>query len=219
MSQHLLQLIQSGATAEFATAVADNPSLMEWKDVQGVSALLWSVYLNQPIIRDYLLSLLPDIDIFEAAAVGDAARIAGHLLDAPWATSSYSPDGWTPLHLASAFGNPDTVTALLDGEIEIDAVSKNPQRSTPLHACLGTGKNLQIAEILLEQGANPDARQVRGFTPLILAAIANRRDLVDLLLNYGANPLLPCDWGKTAAAYAKERGYEDLSVFLHGLKP
>ena len=76
MSQQFLKLIQRGATAEIADAVAADPSLLTWHDAQGVSALLWSIYSGQTLVRDYLLveRLRAGIalDAYEAAATGDA---------------------------------------------------------------------------------------------------------------------------------------------------
>lgn len=218
MSQHLLKLIQQGATAEIASMLEANPVLAEWRDAQGVSALLWSVYLNQTIVRDYLLSLLSDIDIFEAAAVGDTARVKGHLLSDPTSVNALSPDGWSPLHLAAAFANPDTVRALIERGADVNQRSKSPQRNMPLHACLALSKNAEIAELLLGQGADPDAKETGGFTPLIQAAVAGRRDLVDLLLSYGATPQTGCDWGKSPGVYARERGHIELADYLDSLK-
>jgi uncharacterized protein len=217
LSQYLLKLIQQGATAEIASTVAAEPALAAWRDAQGVSALMWSVYLNQPLIRDFLLSQLADIDIFEAAAIGDIARIAGHLMTNPPAANSFSADGWTPLHLAAAFATPEAVRVLLNQGARVDLVSRNPQRNTPLHACLALGKNAEVAELLLSQGADPDAPQTGGFTPLIQAAVADRRDLADLLLSYGASLRNTCDWGKTPAVYARERGHLDLANYLESL--
>lgn len=218
MSQHLLKLIQQGATAEIASMLEGNPALAEWRDAQGVSALLWSVYLNQLLVRDYLLSLLSDIDIFEAAAVGDTARLKGHLLARPAAVNALSPDGWSPLHLAAAFANPDAVRTLIEHGGDINQRSKNAQHNIPLHACLALSKNIEIAELLLAQGADPDAKETGGFTPLIQAAVAGRRDLVDLLLSYGASAQTSCDWGKTPAVYARERGHNELAAYLESLK-
>lgn len=214
MSQQLLKLIQRGATAEIASAVEEDPELIQWHDVQGVSALLWSVYLNQTIVRDFLLSLLPDIDIFEAAAVGDTARLKGHLLSAPDLLNAYSPDGWTPLHLAAAFATTEAVRILIEHGAEVNRCSKGTQRNTALHACLALSRNATTARLLLSRGADANAKEAGGFTPLMQAAVADRRDLVDLLIAFGANPQLTCDWGKVAAEYARERGHIELAEYL-----
>ena len=221
MSQQFLKLIQRGATAEIADAVAADPSLLSWRDAQGVSAILWSIYSGQPLVRDYLLAEKSRIgqllDIFEASAVGDALTLRQILNETPQAAHELSGDGWTPLHLAAAFGTPEAVRLLLQNGAQVDAVSQNPQANQPLHATLALGRNPETIELLLKAGANPNARQTGGFTPIFSAAAANRRDLVELLIANGADPAISNDFGQTAAGFARERHHPDLADWLESL--
>lgn len=213
-----MKLVKAGVSAEVADAVAADPTLVTARDVQGISALQWSVYAGQPIIRDYLLNQLmeqgAELDVFEAASVGDVARLEEILAADPDAVRSVSADGWTALHLAAAFSSPEAVELLLEHGAAADAVSRNPQSNQPLHAALALGRNAETVHLLLGNGAKADAVQVGGFTGLFSAAAANRRDLVDMLLAHGANPLHRNDQGKTAADYARERGHEDMGAWL-----
>jgi hypothetical protein len=218
MSSPLLKWIQQGATAEVAAAVHDDPGLAAARDPQGVSPLLWSVYFGQPLVRDFLLGCLEAdgiaLDLFEAAALGDEASLHD-LLDAELElVNAFAGDGWTALHLAAAFGTPAAVSVLLDAGASVEAVSRNPQQNQPLHAALALGKNAETIELLLEAGAPVNAAQAGGFTPLFSAAIANRRDLVELLLARGAETGHKSDQGKTAAEFARERGHADLAAWL-----
>lgn len=218
MSQQFLKLIQRGATAEIADAVADDPSLLTWRDAQGVSALLWSIYTSQQLVRDYLLAQKSqagsDLDIFEAAAGGDAASLRKCLSAEPELAQSFAGDGWSPLHLAAAFGTPEAVRILLENGAPVDAVSKNPQTNQPLHAALALGRNPESVSLLLNAGADPNARQTAGFTPIFSAAAANRRDLIEILIARGADPAIPNDFGQTSAGFARERGHAELADWL-----
>ena len=218
MSQQFLKLIQTGATAEIAEAVEADASLIQARDPQGVSALLWSVYAGQPMVRDYLLAQLAThgvlLDVFEAAAVGDVLRVEDILAADPGAAHSFSGDGWTPLHLAAGFGTPAAVDVLLQHGAHVDAVSKNPQRNQPLHAALALGRNPETVRLLLAHGADPNAIQVGGFTALFSAAAANRRDLAEMLIESGARALHSSDLDKTAADFARERGHAALADWL-----
>jgi ankyrin repeat protein len=218
VSQKFLKLIQAGATAEIAAAVEADPGLIEFRDAQGVSALLWSVYAGQPLVRDYLLAQLATrgvlLDVFEAAAVGDVLRLQDLFAADPGAAHAFSGDGWSPLHLAAAFGSPEAVDMLLQHGAHVDAVSRNPQRNQPLHAALALGRNAAAVKLLLAHGADPNATQAGGFTPLFSAATANRRDLADLLLENGAHAHHRADLGKTAAEFARERGHAELADWL-----
>lgn len=213
-----LQLIRTGATAEIADAVERDPALAEYRDPQGVSALLWAVYSGQPLICDFLATRLAaqgaPLDIFEASATGNEVRLIEILAEDPAAAQSVAGDGWTALHLAAAFGTPATVAVLLSHGARVDAVSGNAQQNQPLHAAVALGRNPAIVTLLLERGADPNARQAGGFTPLFSAAAANHRDLAELLLAHGANPGLTSDQGLTAAGFARERGHAELADWL-----
>jgi ankyrin repeat protein len=146
--------------------------------------------------------------------VGDVLRIEDLLAADPATAHSYSGDGWTPLHLAAGFGTPQSVDVLLQHGAQVDAVSRNPQRNQPLHAALALGRNTETVRLLLAHGADPNALQVGGFTPLFSAATANRRDLAEMLIESGAHALHRSDLGKTAADFARERGHAALADWL-----
>lgn len=67
---------------------------------------------------------------------------------------------------------------------------------------------------LLEQGANPNAVDIYGFTPLIEAAIANRLDLAQCLVQYGADCKARDLTGGTALHWAAENNNVPLCRFL-----
>ena len=218
MSQAFFKLIQSGSTAEVADAVQNDPSLARAQDASGVSALMWSIYAGQTLVRDFILAELTHqhtaLNIFEAAAIGDTTHL-GTILDIDSnAIHAYSADGWTPLHLAAAFAMPQTVQLLIQHGAKVDAVSKNPQANQPLHAALALSRNSESIQLLLAAGADPNAPQAGGFTPIFSAATANRRDLAELLLAHGAHAHLRSDQNKTPADFARERGHIELAHWL-----
>jgi uncharacterized protein len=223
MSQQFLKFIQRGATVEIADAVAADPSLLTWQDAQGVSALLWSIYQGQTLVRDFLVIEMARtgiaLDIFEAAAVSDPSPLAKALETTPGSLNDYSGDGWTPLHLAAAFGSPEAVGLLLTHGAAVDTVSTNAQKNQPLHAALALGRNPEIIRLLLAAGADPNARQTAGFTAIFSAAAANRRDLVELLVSHGADASIRNDFGQSAAGFARERGHVELADWLESPNP
>ena len=56
----------------------------------------------------------------------------------------------------------------------------------------------------MEAGANPNVRQQGGYTPLHGAAHNGDAELVQLLLDHGADPAAPNDDGKTPRDLAPE---------------
>jgi ankyrin repeat protein len=214
MSRMIFDMIRRGQTSELAADVEDNPDLAAVRDAQGVSALLWTIYTGQPVIRDFLRSRLPELDVFEAAAVGDGARLKAILKADPAAVRSYSGDGWTALHLAAAFATPEAVKVLLEHGGDVHARSKSPLNNQPLHAAIALNKSLEIVVLLLDAGAEINAKQAGGYTPLHQAASAGRKELAMLLVERGADVAAICDQGKVPADYAREHGHSELAELL-----
>lgn len=214
MSQYFFDLIRKGKTAEIAEAVEAQPALARSRDAQGISALMLAIYTQQPVIRDFLMTRLEALDIFEAAAVGHNQRLHQLIAADAMSARAISPDGWTPLHLAAAFAGPDAVTLLLEHGAHVHQTSHNPMRNQPLHACIALNNSIETIRALLAAGADVNATQHGGYTPLLQAAAAGKKELVLLLLEHGARADCRCDQGKSAADYARERGHADLVELL-----
>ena len=69
---------------------------------------------------------------------------------------------------------------------------KDAQGHTPLSeaAC---GGQLEICQLLLKHGANPNSSNSQGRTPVWRAAFMDKRDCVDCLLKAGSDPRTPSD--------------------------
>ena len=217
MSQGFLDLVKRGDTQRIADWVKDEPQIAESRDAQGVSALLLAVYNGQTVVRDFLRSGL-ELDLPEAAAVGDVPRLAELLGDEPAVAAeranSRSADGWPLLHLAAAFADEATARTLLDAGADVGQVSATPMRNQALHAALALSKDANVVRLLIARGADVNGAQTAGYRPLHQAAVAGREDLVRLLLDAGADKAARCDRGKTAADYARERGHAELGELL-----
>ena len=75
---------------------------------------------------------------------------------------------------------------------------KDAEGSTALHYAAGSGA-LENVSLLLEAGAEIDARDGQGMTALMYAARYNQdASVVDLLLAHGANPSLKDARGRNA---------------------
>lgn len=214
MSSLLFDMIRRGQTAEFAAEVEAHPEMAHARDPQGVSALLWSIYTGQSLTRDFLRSRISRLDIFEAAALGDRARLEALLAADPGSVHAVSGDGWTPLHLAAAFAGPEAVRLLLGQGANVHAVSGNPQQNQPLHAALALGSSVETLRLLLDAGADPNAAQAGGFAPLHSAASAGKSEAAELLMERGADPAQADHQGHPPAHYARLRGHAALADAL-----
>ena len=217
MSKSFLDLVKRGDTQEIADWVKGDPQIAESRDAQGVSALLWAVYSGQVLVRDFLRSGL-ELDLPEAAAVGDVARLRELLgpeaAGARERANSTSADGWPLLHLAAAFADRETVATLLAAGADVDQISATPMRNQALHAVLALSRDAGVTRLLIEHGADVNAAQAAGYRPLHQVAAAGRDDLVRILLDAGADKTARCDHGKTPADYARERGHSSLAAML-----
>lgn len=214
MSQSFLNLIRQGNTMAITEEVEANRALARCRDAQGVSALMLSVYTRQPAIRDLLLTHAGDLDVFEAACLGDCGRMHKLITEDAMLARAVSADGWPPLHLSSAFAGPNAVLFLLEHGAHVHQFSHNPQRNQALHACIALGNSMEAVRLLVDAGADVNATQAGGYTPLHQAASAGNKDLVSYLLAQGADRTVCCDQGKIPADYARERGHAEVLALL-----
>ncbi len=176
------------------------------------SAVLTALYHNK---RDEAQKLAEGaaLTVWEAAAMGRDDRVRELLDRDPALANAWSPDGFPPVGLAAFFAGPSTVRLLLDRGAAVGAAARNMMQVQPLHAAVAS-RNAETVALLLERGADVDARQQLGYTPLMAAAGSGRQDLVDLLLQHGADPSLRNEEGKTAADIARDHGHQTLAANL-----
>lgn len=220
MSEQLFAAIQSDNAAEVEKLLKADPNLGTARDKNGVSALVTATYHRRPgiveIIRRFRQENEQMLDVIEAAVTGDATRLETILKEDPSAAHVFSPDGWTPLHLAAAFASRRGVEMLLKLGAEISARSKNSLNNQPLHATLALNPDPKVAEVLLKCGADVNARQHGGYTPLHEAAASGKIEWIKLLLAHGADKSLKDDSGKTALDLAREKGKTEAAKLLEG---
>lgn len=185
--------------------LADDPSLASARDGRGVSALMQARYRFDRDLIQAVRAHVDELDVFEAATFGDLDRLISLLEADPSDVSARSGDGFTPLHFAAFFGQPDAVALLLARGAEVDARGTGWMTGTPLHAA-ASGRHLDAARRLLEAGADPDERQSQGFAPLHAAAEHGDVALVRLLLAHGADANATTDDGRNALVFATAAG-------------
>lgn len=140
---------------------------------------------------DVLLALRgPSDNAASLRAVLDVARRAGDGEGPPLEaqTLAASEDRCSVLHLAALRGLPGCVAQLAACPGVDCNLAANRHRSTPLHALASNSACPRCAAILVDAGADIEATDFRGRTPLWLAALVScSLALVRRLLSLGAN--------------------------------
>ena len=155
---------------------------------EGIGPILEALYAGERDRAQELAQEAEDLDVFEAAALGDEPRLKGLLQGDAELARAWSPDGFTALHYAAFFGTPEAVRRLVSAGADLEAPSTNEEfapEARPLHSAVAAGR-MENAEALLEAGADPNARQHGGFTPLMEAEHRGDLDLAELLIRHGA---------------------------------
>src|SRR5882762_4555481 len=206
-------LLQAGDADGLRRLLEQDPALCEARDSTGVSLLMHSLYRGRRDLAELIASKKKALDIFEATALGRLDRLKHCLRDDPSAINSHSKDGFTALHFACFFGQPDAARLLIESGAAVDAVAANPMQVMPLHSA-ASARNLEAARLLLEHGAPVNGRQQAGWVPIHAAAQNGDRPMVELLLKHGADPKLVNDQGKTSAMVAREKGHAEIATLL-----
>ena len=177
--------------------LAADPSLASARRADGVSAVLLALSARNgelflrpqtnPLLRA-ILAHHPQLDGFEAAAVGDVKRVAAEIQRDPGFVRALHapPIAWTALQFAAFGGQLETAKLLLERGADVQAIAQTKFRNTPLQIALLTGQ-LEVARVLVAKGADVNAKQAEGFTALHTAAELGSEPLIRLLVDAGAD--------------------------------
>ncbi|HMB93116.1 MAG TPA: ankyrin repeat domain-containing protein [Rhodothermales bacterium] len=213
MKPSFFEAIRAGDADTVQDLLDQHPDLLATRSENGETPMLVAAYRGAHDIIALLRGRGAVLNIFEAAAVGDTERVQVLIADNPALLQTYSPDGWTPLHLACFFGHAETARVLLDAGSEVRCWSRNATKNTPLHAAIAGIRDHALIERLIEQGADVNAAGGAGVTPLHLAASRGDMELVDLLLTHGATGS-SMDDGQSPADIAEKRGHPGVAAHL-----
>lgn len=213
MRNELLAAVKDRNGARVSELLAADPSLAGTRDDSGVSALMLSQYHGAHDATEAIRAARDELDVFEAATVGDVDRLHDLLHEEPSLVESRSPDDATALHFAAFFTQPDTARLLVDHGADVDAVSPTFGSVTPLHSA-AAGGSAEIVHLLLAAGADPNTRQNGGFTALHAAAQNGDAAMARDLLDHGAEVDPATEDGRTALAIAEEQGHDEVAALL-----
>jgi uncharacterized protein len=146
-------------------------------------------------------ALLPadeELTTHEAATFGRLERLQALLDEDPARVGELSPDGFTPLHGAIFGGQTETVRLLLERGADADVRSTSSIARVPPLGTAAFVRRADLAELLLDAGADPNGEGEGGFTALDTAVQNGDEATIAVLLDRGANP-------EAGAGIARER--------------
>lgn len=135
--------------------------------------------------------------------------------------------GKTPLIVATERGHTGIVNLLLTSKNDPFLLKLGHSRSDPNQqdsllkrtALMYAAEHgyVNIAELLLQNGANPNKKDRSNYTALMSAIINGHEAIALMLLRHGADPNIQNNNKKTALMYAVEKGYWNLTELLLNL--
>jgi ankyrin repeat protein len=193
-------------------------TLVNASNSNGETAILMAAYYRANEIKELLINNGAELNIFEASAVGNTPRVNELLKQSPELIGSYSPDGFTPLGLASHFGNEETVQFLLDQGTDINARSKDGNlNNMAIHAAIA-GNHEHVARTLIYNGADVnvkcEGKWRLGYTPLHVAGYFGRDSIIKMLLQNNADTTVTNDQGETPYEIAIIQGHQESAALL-----
>lgn len=212
-TQLFFDAIRAGDLAAVRALLDQDSALLNGKNAQSQSPVLFSIYNRQKEICDFLMSRGAVLELHEAAACGDLARARGLVENNASLAASYSPDGFPCVALAAVFGNLEVAKYLHTKGADVNAIATNGSGYNALTGAVASG-HTEIVKWLLENGAQPNYEYANGYTPLLTAAANGHLEILKLLQAHGADLHAKTSDGKNALAYAEERKHAEVADYL-----
>ena len=155
----------------------------------------------------------PDVTPLQVALRRNDVALVQLLVDAGADVNAPGLDGYTPLHRAAELTGGDIVTVLLLAGADPNVFTTDGRDYGPLHLAAHRN-NIEAIEALVAGGVPVDQRTpVLEGTPLHYAAFAGDTEVIQLLLNLGADPQALQVEGFTALKVAQDNG-QDAAVAM-----
>jgi ankyrin repeat protein len=169
----IFELIDDGDTDGIRTRLAADPTARDLRNDAGHSPLLHAAYRGRGPVFEAILEAGEPTDPWD--------RLIGGCADGLPAPDAWTPDGFTPLHLAALVDNVPGAFALLEAGADPNVLATASfARVTPLGSCAFSGA-LGVARLLLEHGADPHMGEDGAYTVEAEATARGNDELASLI--------------------------------------
>ena len=159
-----------------------------------MSELLEALYRGDRNRVDEVLAGDPELDVFEAAALGRSDRLGRLLEQDASRANAFGDDGFHPLGLACFFGHVDAARVLLAHGADANLLSRNEHiQTSAIHAAAASNEEAsdeatryELVKLVLEHGADPNLPQGGGFRAIDAARQNGDTQVEQLLVEHGA---------------------------------
>jgi ankyrin repeat protein len=159
--------------------------------------------------------------LYDPVHAGDLNLLKSWLDQHPTDLNAPIGDGYTALHVACLFGHEALVAHLLDRHALVNMNAINTSKATPLHLSV-TFRDIdtarRISSLLVDNGAELNAPQAGGQTPLHHAVARGALKLVEFLVEAGADPFLKDEQGRAPVDLSRENLIDEAGPIREALK-
>tara|TARA_B100001123_G_scaffold348226_1_gene397528 strand:- start:508 stop:2019 length:1512 start_codon:yes stop_codon:yes gene_type:complete len=189
----LMIVSRQGNVAAVELLLTNDADVNVVEGAQGQTALMWAVAQDRAAVVDVLLAAGADLNVRTKVSSRHVLlccqKSLGRTEGAVWVKQG----GFTALMFAARHGAASSARHLLAAGASVDDTAAVGSTSLVVAAQHGYG---EVAAVLLENGADPDAVRA-GYAALHWAALRGDRELVKTLLAHGANPDVQLTKGST----------------------
>ncbi len=169
--------VDAGDIPSVARMLAESPALISERDDFRKTALMRAMLCRKPDMALYLIEAGVDIETCDNALM-------------------------RAVHYAAEMKDSRPLQTLIEKKARLEA---GGAETSPLHMAAYWGR-LENVSLLVKAGAELEARNEKGKTPLMYAAGEDMLDIAEILLKAGADPEAKGPGGRNSFDYAEEVG-------------